>query len=42
MKTCIGTFTARYMWFREDGPVTREDYAEIVTTLMLEGVKAIR
>jgi AcrR family transcriptional regulator len=31
-----------YMWFREDGPVTREDYARIVTTLMLEGVKAVR
>ena len=31
-----------YMWFREGGPVTREDYARIVTTLMLEGVKAIR
>jgi len=31
-----------YMWFREGGPITREDYARIVTTLMLEGVKAIR
>jgi AcrR family transcriptional regulator len=31
-----------YMWFREGGPVTREDYARVVTTLMLEGVKAIR
>ena len=31
-----------YMWFREGGPVTREDYARMVTTLMLEGVKAVR
>lgn len=31
-----------YMWFRPDGPITREDYADMVTTLMLEGVKAVR
>ncbi|WBU57686.1 TetR/AcrR family transcriptional regulator [Paracoccus sediminicola] len=31
-----------YMWFREGGPVTREDYADIATTLILEGVKAVR
>lgn len=30
-----------YMWFRPDGPVSREEYADIVTTLVLEGVKAI-
>ncbi|AVW93693.1 MULTISPECIES: TetR/AcrR family transcriptional regulator [Roseobacteraceae] len=31
-----------YMWFRDDGPIAREDYAEIATTLLLEGVKAVR
>ncbi|MCT8997347.1 TetR/AcrR family transcriptional regulator [Chelativorans intermedius] len=31
-----------YMWFREGGPITREDYAEIATTLILEGIKAVR
>lgn len=31
-----------YMWFREGGPITREDYADIATTLILEGVKAVR
>lgn len=31
-----------YMWFKDGGPVTREDYAEIATTLILEGVKAVR
>jgi AcrR family transcriptional regulator len=31
-----------YMWFREGGPVSREDYAGIVTTLMLEGVGGVR
>lgn len=31
-----------YMWFREDGRITRDDYADIATTILLEGVKAVR
>ena len=31
-----------YMWFREGGRITREDYAEMATTLVLEGIKAVR
>ncbi len=31
-----------YMWFRDGGPVSREDYAKLATTLILEGVKAVR
>lgn len=31
-----------YMWFRDGGPVSRADYAKIATTLILEGVKAVR
>ncbi|TWD50704.1 TetR family transcriptional regulator [Agrobacterium vitis] len=31
-----------YMWFRSDGPLTRDEYADIATTLILEGVKAVR
>ncbi|WP_417807167.1 TetR family transcriptional regulator [Thioclava sp.] len=31
-----------YMWFKEGGPISREDYAEVATTLILEGVKAVR
>jgi len=31
-----------YMWFRPDGPITREEYADVATTLILEGVKAVR
>ena len=31
-----------YMWFRPDGPISRADYADLATTLMLEGVKAVR
>jgi AcrR family transcriptional regulator len=31
-----------YMWFRPDGPVSREEYADIATTLILGGVRAVR
>ena len=31
-----------YMWFRPGGPISRDEYAEIATTLVLEGVKAVR
>ncbi|SJZ92560.1 TetR/AcrR family transcriptional regulator [Consotaella salsifontis] len=30
-----------YMWFRDGGPLTREKYADLATTLILEGVKAV-
>jgi AcrR family transcriptional regulator len=31
-----------YMWFRDGGIITREDYAGVATTLMLEGIHAVR
>ena len=31
-----------YTWFHEGGPITREDYADVATTLILEGIKAVR
>lgn len=31
-----------YMWFRDGGAITREDYADMATTLILEGIKAVR
>jgi AcrR family transcriptional regulator len=31
-----------YMWFREGGRISREDYADVATTLILEGIKAVR
>lgn len=31
-----------YMWFREGGLITREDYAEVATTLILEGIREVR
>ncbi|NIX75873.1 TetR/AcrR family transcriptional regulator [Microvirga terricola] len=31
-----------YLWFRDGGPITREDYADVATTLILEGIMSIR
>lgn len=31
-----------YMWFREGGRISREDYADVATTLILEGIMAVR
>ena len=31
-----------YMWFRDGGPITREDYAEVATTLILERTEGVR
>lgn len=31
-----------YMWFRDGGKISRRDYARMATTLILEGVKAVR
>lgn len=30
-----------YMWFRDGGAVSRQDYADMVTTLMLDGVRTL-
>ncbi|MDN3710953.1 TetR/AcrR family transcriptional regulator [Paracoccus cavernae] len=31
-----------YMWFRDGGRISRDDYADVATTLVLEGIKAVR
>ncbi|MBN9673820.1 TetR/AcrR family transcriptional regulator [Roseibium aggregatum] len=31
-----------YMWFKEGGLISRDDYANVATTLILEGVKAVK
>ncbi len=31
-----------YMWFREGGPITRTDYADLATDLLLDGIGALR
>jgi AcrR family transcriptional regulator len=38
----FGIMNWAYMWFRPSGPLTREEYADFVTTLVLKGLKAIR
>lgn len=30
-----------YMWFREGGPITREDYADLATDLLLGGIESL-
>lgn len=30
-----------YMWFKEGGRISREDYADVATTLILEGIKSV-
>ncbi len=37
----FGMMNWAYLWFREDGPMTREDYARMATTLILDGVKGV-
>lgn len=31
-----------YMWFKDGGRISRDDYADVATTLILEGIKAVR
>lgn len=30
-----------YMWFREDGPMSRDDYARLATRLLVKGVRGL-
>lgn len=38
----FGMMNWMYMWFKDGGRVSREDYAEVATTMILEGIKAVR
>ncbi len=31
-----------YMWFKDGGTITRDDYAKLATALILEGIKGVR
>lgn len=31
-----------YMWFRDGGRISRKDYAEVATTLILAGIRAVK
>ena len=37
----FGILNWMYLWFRDDGKISREDYSEVVSTMMLEGIKAV-
>lgn len=37
----FGMLNWHYMWFRQDGPITRSDYSKIVKTLILEGARKL-
>lgn len=38
----FGVMNWVYLWFRETGPISREDYAGVVTTMMVQGIIAVR
>ncbi len=37
----FGMLNWHYMWFREHGAISREDYADLATTLLIEGAQAL-
>lgn len=37
----FGMINWHYMWFRDGKPLTRDDYADLVTTLLVEGAAAL-
>ena len=37
----FGTLNWKYMWFRDGGPVSREDYARLVTRLFAGGIAGL-
>lgn len=37
----FGTLNWKYMWFREGGPVSHEDYVRLVTQFFVAGIEAV-
>jgi len=37
----FGMLNWHYMWFRPDGPISREDYARIASRLVIDGVRGL-
>ena len=37
----FGMLNWHFTWFRPDGPLTRQDYVELVTRLFISGVKGL-
>jgi len=40
--TLFGTFNWIYMWFRDDGNLSREDYSKLLTQVFLNGVNSLK
>lgn len=38
----FGMMNWMYMWFKDGGRISREDYADVATTLILEGIRSVR
>ncbi len=38
----FGMMNWAYMWFRDGGRMARQDYADLLTTLLLDGIGAVR
>ncbi len=38
----LGMLNWVYQWFKPNGPITRDEYADLATSLILEGVKSMR
>ena len=38
----FGMLNWHYMWFRPSGPISREDYADLATRLIVEGARSLR
>lgn len=38
----FGMMNWAYMWFRDDGPMSREQYASLATRLMLDGIEGLK
>ena len=37
----FGMLNWHYMWFREQGSMSRENYADLATTVLIEGAQAL-
>lgn len=37
----FGMMNWAYMWFREDGPISRADYADLITQMVLDGIRRL-
>lgn len=38
----FGMLNWHYMWFRDQGSMSREDYADLATTVLIEGAQALK